>query len=217
MSIMESIAFIFKLIFGRRHNSVSKVIEALGKYEKFQSSTSHQLELEESFYNAYRKKASAQLILKMASSGSGPFEAFDIYSRSSVFIICDYQYHIIDVPKRLRRGDVFEFVSVVGGMILLGVSIVSLLAGISVVLELLQTFIGYTKNDFMAIGFNEVVDIFSMSFVGLVLLILAGGCSWMSSRLIVSNRTKAAIKLADIIRDTDFSDVIDNQMAVTEK
>jgi|GEM_PF-3055996 len=201
MNVSELMSFFYSAVFGAKRRRVLRVIEAIKEYEESPNSVACRLELESAFFDAYKKKASAPVVMKMASSPLGPFEAFDAYSRSSLFISCDYAGESISVHPRARSGLLHELLSTFFGMVVLIISFGFVLFGGYVIFGLMRLLVGLDLELFFSMSFQDLLEILFPLIFGPVLLILGCLFLWLSIKLLVVDRTSAAVKMADSIRE----------------
>lgn len=205
MELSELIATTARSIFSRKKAAFENFKVSFEKYLESKNSFAAQLELEECFHKAYKKKASTKLIMKMATLPMGPYEAFDIYSHSSPAIGCDYKNHTIRTPKKKPKGKLVEFAKFVGYMLLISTSLAAFTFGAYIAVEIIKVVFSFSKNDFMQIDFEGVFEIFLMSLFGVISFASGVLTLWGASKLIVYDRTEAAITMAEAINNHDYS------------
>ncbi|MFI2817636.1 hypothetical protein [Vreelandella piezotolerans] len=79
--------------FFNRQRSLDELCDALEKYQENKGSPARQLRLEAAFFKAYKKRASAKFIDRLARCDWGPHEAFSVFGRTSPVFRCDFDTH----------------------------------------------------------------------------------------------------------------------------
>ena len=88
--------------FFNRQRSLDDLCDALEKYQNDKQNLAAQLRLEAAFYKAYKKKASAKLIDRLAKSDWGPREALSVFGRTSPVVRCNFNTHNLVLGRWLN-------------------------------------------------------------------------------------------------------------------
>lgn len=201
MPFVELFSMLFSMLVGRRRKKIERVVKALSYYQDDAGSPASVLELETAFFDAYKKKASAAVILKMANSYLGPYESFDAYSRSSLLVECDYEGERVVVKRRARNQVLNEVMAFFSGMLLLMFAVFLLLCGIYASVEVVKVLIRSGVEDFMSLDFKGVVEVCLVLLLGGGSLVLGSMMVWLSFKLLYVDRTRVAVLMADSIQD----------------
>jgi|25BtaG_2_1085352.scaffolds.fasta_scaffold00173_3 hypothetical protein len=184
--------------FAARHfdseRKLNNLINALDSYTNNRSSLAAQLRLEAAFYQAFKKKASAKLIDRLAKLDCGPLEAFTVFGNSSPAVKYDFESNNITFGRWFKIRSIFRWII----SLVLSLSIISFGAafcffGFFLMYFLgVQIFISGTSE-----GMKELARLgvhgFVTGIVGLLSLFGGGNFIYNGFRLIkeVTNESKA--------------------------
>lgn len=87
--------------FLNRQRKLDDLCDALDEYTNDKQSLAAQLRLEAAFFKAFRKRASAKFIYRLAQSEWGPLEALKVFGRTSVAVSCDFTTHNMRLSRWL--------------------------------------------------------------------------------------------------------------------
>ncbi|OAZ99770.1 hypothetical protein [Halomonas sp. G11] len=97
--MQELILSLISRFFSRQRN-LDYLYDALEEYTNDKRSLAKQLRLEAAFFKAFKKKASAKFIERLAQSEWGPLEALSVFGRTSVAARCDFDTHQLRLASR---------------------------------------------------------------------------------------------------------------------
>lgn len=143
-----------------RKPKLDEVIESLSVYQNDRRKLCSQLRLEDAFYKAFKKKVSAKLIEKVASTNWGPRESLMIFGQASPAVTCDFTTHEMKIHRRIKLPEKWrmgiEFLS----------GVLFLLAGVTLF------FLG-TYTLYLLVGhiyFNDIKTLYDTGVKGFALL-----------------------------------------------
>ncbi|OJA07131.1 hypothetical protein [Halomonas sp. QHL1] len=99
--MVEALLTLASQLFNRKRNLL-ELTEALNRYFNNSECIGAQLGLEAAFYDAFKKRASAKLIGRIAALEWGPRESLRIFGQTSHNIKCNFNTNDIDILKLNR-------------------------------------------------------------------------------------------------------------------
>ncbi|WP_083000594.1 hypothetical protein ACSTAY_01370 [Vreelandella alkaliphila] len=143
-----------------RKPKLDEVIEALGVYQNDRRKLCSQLRLEDAFYNAFKKRASAKLIEKIASINWGPRESLMIFGQAGPAVICDFTTHKMEIKRRVKLPEKWRMV-------------IEFLSGVLFLLVGVTLFFLGTYTLYLLVGhiyFNDIKTLYDTGLKGFALL-----------------------------------------------
>lgn len=96
--MLESLLMLASQLFNRKRNFL-ELTEALNIYHNNRDNIGAQLGLEAAYYDAFKKRASAKLISRIASLEWGPRESMRVFGQTSHNVRCNFMTHEIEILR----------------------------------------------------------------------------------------------------------------------
>lgn len=200
-SLPEIVYAVFQALSPNKEKKMEEFENAFKEFNASPGCSVTKLRLERSFFKVYKKKASSSLIVKMADSQYGPYEAFDIYSRSSMNVKCDFFQGSLIVRSNAhfleRKKFLNSVVSLLGGLFAFSASGAALFLSVLIFFLLLKMVFLVEGSFFQMIEVEELAKFVGFSIYCVLLLIVFFFFAYLGIKLMEGDRTGDAIKMAE--------------------
>lgn len=173
--------------FFNRHRNLSNLSDALEEYRNDKQSSAAQLRLEATFFKAFKKKASAKFIDRLAQSEWGPLEALTVFGRTSVAVSCDFSTHNMKLSRWFNYGSsrraVIAFLLGLPAVVL---GIASFLVGLFIMYVVFLEVYLTGGDEVLKEGIETAVKIFSVGSIGIAVTVFGGFFTYMGWDLVAA-------------------------------
>lgn len=183
--------------FFSRQRKLSDLCDALKEYTNDKQSLATQLRLEAAFFKAFKKKASAKFIYRLAQCESGPLEALTVFGRTSVAVSCDFSTHNMKLSRWFNHGNIKRaIISLLLGLPALVLGITAVFAGFTIMYAVVLEVYLAGGNEILKAGVETGLKIFSIGSAGIAVTVCGGFFAYMGWDLVTALESEnQALKL----------------------
>ncbi|MGM8932995.1 hypothetical protein [Salinicola halophyticus] len=197
IDVLASLATI--VMNNRKAKYAEKFAAALSKYVESPEDSGRRFLLEQVFCQIYRKKASAELIRKMAKSSKGPFETFDIYARSSLGVRCNYDEDSMRMPSLVLTGATGDVLKAIFGLMAAVCGIFCLVFSVVPALSAIKAGVFLISVDVQDISYDMAMEALAWMSILFAFIVFTVIFFFLSSLFLLTDRTREAFQLAEEI------------------